>query len=267
MEELESIYIDNIKIIKRICDKQFYTYKNCFTSFGYQKEDLFQEVSMRFLKINKKYIEKLKEQKYLTTVIFKVIRHLICEKYNQDYKQILYDDEIFKCIPAHQSILDIIECSNILHKINSNELLLYIEGYSIREISKIENISEGGIKNRLKNAINNLANNLGVEFCGFKNIHEQKRQQAIEMYKKGISRKKIREELGYSTGALGTILAKEIASGNIKKSGEEKRKFIFKELQKNENKNLPVYQLCQKFGISRETLRRYRMEINNKGVI
>ncbi len=117
-------------------------------------EDIFQEVFISLIK-NSHKIENEKHLKYWlirTTINFSKNLHLSFWKKrvileNKEKEKTYIDDDVLLLREEIKTLSD---------KQKSVIYLYYYEGYSIKEISEILNISDGTVKSRLSSARNNL---------------------------------------------------------------------------------------------------------------
>ena len=158
--ELYNIYYLEIKNITKF---YYNSKKDLFTNFGYEYDDVFQEVSI-FICEKLKYYDYNKSniKTYLTRLIRSKISELIEFNYKEkrkanlkDYSEIedydnFYNDEKIEFIELKEII------TKELTDKEKNILLLLMEGYSLEDVGRMYNMTRQGInyyKVKIKNKL------------------------------------------------------------------------------------------------------------------
>lgn len=158
--ELYNIYYLEIKNITKF---YYNLKKDLFTNFGYEYDDVFQEVSI-FICEKLKYYDNNKSniKTYLTRLIRSKISELIEFNYKEkrkanlkDYSEIedydnYYNDEKIEFIELKEII------TKELTDKEKNILLLLMEGYTLEDVGKMYNMTRQGInyyKVKIKNKL------------------------------------------------------------------------------------------------------------------
>ena len=157
--DLINIYYKDIENITKF----YYTFKkDIFNNFGYELEDVIQEVCIFICKYSKEYDkEKANIKTYLDRIIKSCIKVLIRNLYNEkrkanlkEYSEVneneLYNDYSIEFLELKETI------TKELTDKEKNILLLLMEGYTLEDIGKIYNITRQGVycyKNKIKNKL------------------------------------------------------------------------------------------------------------------
>lgn len=150
------------KDIENITKFHYTCKKDIFNNFGYELEDVIQEVCIFICNYSKEYDkEKANIKTYLDRIIksciMVLIRNLYSEKRKANLKEYselneneYYNDYTIEYLELKETI------TKELTEKEKNILLLLMEGYTLEDIGKIYNITRQGVycyKNKIKNKL------------------------------------------------------------------------------------------------------------------